>query len=79
MSNLNKGSSEDVSYPVSIHLAKGFRGEYFLETSQKQELYVTAMFVNGSEVNEDSIEDLPRMLHTKFHFISPNYFREEFF
>ena len=31
----------------------GFRGEYFyISTNQKQELPVTAMFVNGSELNE---------------------------
>jgi hypothetical protein len=27
MSNLYKGPSIDVSYQVSVHLAKGFRGE----------------------------------------------------
>ena len=34
----------------------GFRGEYFLEiTNQKEELSVVAMFVNGSELNEQSL------------------------
>jgi hypothetical protein len=33
----------------------GFRGEYFfISTNQKQELPVAAMFVNGSEQNEQS-------------------------
>ena len=40
-------------------------------TNQKQELPVVAMFVNGSEQNEQSLERtfLPQMLPTKFHFI----------
>ena len=34
----------------------GFRGEYFLESNQKkQEWPVAAMFVNGSELNEQSL------------------------
>jgi hypothetical protein len=34
----------------------GFRGEYFfISTNQKQELPVAAMFVNGSEQNEQSL------------------------
>jgi hypothetical protein len=33
------------------------------------------MFVNGSEVNEHFIEDLPMMLPTKFRFIWPSGFR----
>jgi hypothetical protein len=33
-----------------------FRGEYFKKSAnQKQELPVTAMFVNGSEQNEQSL------------------------
>jgi hypothetical protein len=39
-----------------VHLAKRFRGEFFLEsnqsTDQKQELSVVAMFDNGSGRNE---------------------------
>jgi hypothetical protein len=34
----------------------GFRGEdFFKSANQKQELPVTAMFVNGSEQNEQSL------------------------
>jgi hypothetical protein len=48
-------------------------------TNQKQELSVAAMFVNGSELNEKSLEDLPRMLPTKFRFIWPSGFTGEDF
>ena len=38
------------------------------------------MFVNESELNEQIfIEDLPRMLPTKFRFIWPSCFRGEYF
>jgi hypothetical protein len=41
---------------------------------------VAAMFINGSELNEKSfIDDLPRMLPTKFRFIWQSGFREEDF
>ena len=41
---------------------------------------MAAMFVNGSELNVQSlIEDLPRMLPTKFQFIWPSGFRGEDF
>jgi hypothetical protein len=36
------------------------------------------MFINGSELNEHSL-DLPRMLPTKFRFIWPSGFRGEDF
>jgi hypothetical protein len=39
-------------------------------------LPVVAMFVNRSEQNE--LEDLPSMLPTKFRFIWPSGFREDF-
>ena len=58
----------------------GFRGEDFKKSAkQKQELPKVAMFVNGSELNEQSLEDLPRMLPTKWRFIWQNGFRGEFF
>ena len=47
---LNTEPSIDVSYQVSVHLAKHFqRKRFFFEksTNQKQELTVTAMFDNG--------------------------------
>jgi hypothetical protein len=51
MSNINRGSSIDDSYQVSVHLGKWFqRG-----INQKQELPMAAMSVNGSERNEYSL------------------------
>jgi hypothetical protein len=57
MRNLYRWPSKDASYQVLIHLAKRFqRRIFFLETTnQKQELPVVAMFVNGSELNEQSL------------------------
>jgi hypothetical protein len=54
MSSLNRGPSIDVSYQVSVHLAKTISEEKILNKSanQKQELPVLAMFVNGSGRNE---------------------------
>ena len=46
-------------------------------TNQKQELSVVAMFVNGSGRNEQSQEDFPQVLPTKFRFIWTNGFRGE--
>jgi hypothetical protein len=52
MSNLYSGPSIDASYQVPVHLAKRFRGEdFFKSANQKQELPVSAMFVNVSENN----------------------------
>jgi hypothetical protein len=49
-----RGPSIDASYQVSIHLVKRFqrRRFFYKSTNQKQELPVVAMFVNGSEINE---------------------------
>ena len=56
MSTLYRGPSIDVSYQVSVHLAKRFRGEDFFKlVNQKQELSMVAMFVNGSGQNEQSL------------------------
>ena len=58
MSNLHRGHSIDASYQVSIHLAKRFQRRRFFQksTNQKQELPLAAMFVNGSELNYQSLE-----------------------
>ena len=40
---------------------------------------MVVMFVNGSELNEQSLEDLPQMLPTKFRFIWQSGFRGEDF
>jgi hypothetical protein len=56
--NLYRGPAIDVSYQVSVHLAKRFqRRRFFLKsTNQKQELPMVAMFVDGSGQNEQSLE-----------------------
>ena len=54
MSNLYRGPVIDVSHQVSVHLANGFREDFKKSANQKQELPMAAMFVNGSELNEQS-------------------------
>jgi hypothetical protein len=56
MSILYRGSSKDVSYQVSVHLAIHFREEFKKSANQKQESSVAAMFVNGSGRNEQSLQ-----------------------
>ena len=51
MSNPYKEPSIDASYQVSVHLAKRFQRRRFLEIDQSK----TAMFVNGSKRNEQSL------------------------
>ena len=56
MSNRNTGVSIDASDQASVHLAKRFRGEESKKSAnQKPESPVTAMFVNGSGRNEQSL------------------------
>jgi hypothetical protein len=50
MSNLYRGPSIDASYQVSYHLAKRFQWKSCFRNRtilNKQELSMTAMFVNG--------------------------------
>ena len=54
VSTLYRGPSKDASYQVSIQLAKRLQRRRVL-INQKQELSVAAMFVNGSELNEQSL------------------------
>jgi hypothetical protein len=55
ISNLYRGPSIDVSYQVSVHLAKWFQRRRFKKkANKKQELPVVAMFVYGSGQNEQS-------------------------
>ena len=58
MSNLYRGPSKDASYQISVHLAKRFQRRRIFQksTNQKQELPVAAMFVNGSELNKQSLQ-----------------------
>ena len=53
MSNTHRGPFMDDSYQVSVHLFKQFQRIRFLEIDQ--ELPMVAMFVNGSERNEQSL------------------------
>jgi hypothetical protein len=57
MSNLHRGYSIDAFYQVSVRLAMRFQRRRFFrnQTRQKQELPVVAMFINGSELNEQSL------------------------
>ena len=57
MSNLYREPSIDACYQVSVHLAKRFQRRRFKKIGQsEQELPMAAMFVNGSEQNEQSLE-----------------------
>ena len=58
ISKLYRGPAIDVSYQVSVHLAKRFQRRFFQKlTNQKvkQQLPVAAMFVNESELNQQSL------------------------
>jgi hypothetical protein len=59
MRNLYKGHSKDASYQVSVHnfiWPSGFRKDDFLEINQSEtRIACDAMFVNGSELNEESL------------------------
>ena len=57
MSSLYRRPSIDASYQVSAHLAEQFQRRRFKKfANQKQESPVAAMFVIGTERNEQSLE-----------------------
>ena len=57
ISTLHRGPPIDASYQVSVHLAKWFQRRILkISQSEKQELPVAAMFVNGSGRNEQSLQ-----------------------
>ena len=58
MSIFYRGPSKNASYQIPFHLAKRFQRRRFFQksTNQKQELPVVAMFVNGSKLNEQSLQ-----------------------
>ena len=58
MTNLYRGPSIDASYQISVHLGKWFQRRRFFQksTNQNQEWPVAAMFVNGSEINEQGLQ-----------------------
>ena len=56
ITNLYRAPSIDAFHQVSVHLAKRFQRRRFKKSAnQKQELPVAAMFVNGSEQNEQTL------------------------
>ena len=56
ISHRYRGPSIDASYQVSVHLAKRLQMRiFFSSANQKHELPVVAMFVNGSEQNEQIV------------------------
>jgi hypothetical protein len=55
MSNLYRGLSIDASYQISVHLGKRFQRRRFFRNQPIKEWPVVAMFVNGSELNEQSL------------------------
>ena len=61
MSNTHRGPSIDASYHVWFIQQRGFREDFQKSTNQKQELPVTAICVNGSGRNEQSLQ---RTSHT---------------
>ena len=61
MSNSHRGPSIDASYHVWFIWQSGFREDFQKSTNQKQELPVTAICVNGSGRNEQSLQ---RTSHT---------------
>jgi hypothetical protein len=56
MSNVNRGSSIDASYQVSVHLAKRFQRRRLLEINQPETrtAYIATMFVSGLERTKQS-------------------------
>ena len=80
MSNLYRGPSKDASYQVSVHLAKWFQRRKYLEIDQSETRIACGGHVCQWIGTKLAIftEDLPQMLPTKFRFIWPNGFREEF-
>jgi hypothetical protein len=74
-----RGSHIDDTYQVSVHLAKRVRGDDFLEINQSE----TRIVCGGHFCKRIGmklaifIEDLPKMLPTKFGFIWQCGFRGE--
>jgi hypothetical protein len=56
MSNLYRGPAIDVSYQVSVHLAKRLqRRRFYRNQPIRNKNSVAAMFDSGSELNEQSL------------------------
>jgi hypothetical protein len=80
MTNLYRGPSIDASYQISVHLGKWFQRRFFRNQpiKNKNGLWQTCLLTDRNKW-VISIEDLPRMLPTKFWFIWPGGFRGEIF
>jgi hypothetical protein len=81
MSTLYRGPSIDASYQVSDHLDMQFQRRRFLEIDQSETRIACGGHVCQWIGTKGAlfIEDLPRMLPTKFRFIWPSGFRGEDF
>jgi hypothetical protein len=82
MSNLYRGPSIHAFYQISVHLGKRFqRRRFFLEINQSEKRMGCGGHVCWRIGSKWAIfiEDLPRMLPTKFWFIWPSGFRGEDF
>jgi hypothetical protein len=80
ISNLYRGPSIDVSYQVPIHLATRFQRRRFLDIDQSETRIAYGGLVCyriGTKL-AIFIEDLTKMLPTKFQFIWESSFREDF-
>ena len=78
MSNCYTCPSVDVSYHVSVHLAKQFqRRRICLIDKPEKKLPMVVMFVNVSGHNEHFNRRLPSMGYSKIMFIMPSCFRGE--
>ena len=54
---LYRGPAIDATYQISVLLGERFRGKDFLEINKSKKKWpVVAMFVNGSELNEQSLQ-----------------------
>ena len=80
MSSLYRGHSKDATYQVSIHLVKRFQRKEFLEINQSETRIVCGGHVCKRIGTKWAIfiENIPRMVPTKFRFIWPSSFREDF-
>jgi hypothetical protein len=80
MSNLYRGPSIDVSYQVTVHLAKQFQRSRFLKIGQSETripLWWPCLLMDRYKCAFFR-EDLPWMLPIKFQFIRPHSFRGRF-
>jgi hypothetical protein len=80
MSNVNRGPSKDASCQVSVYLAKRFQRRRLKKIGQSETRIACVGHVCQWIETKWAIfiENLPRMLPTKFWFIWPGGFTEDF-